>query len=105
MTFHVYDSGKKVKPDYVPPPSKKPQLYTTTYANIMTDKAKLHNGTIMYLTDTQEVVLYDDGNIIKLHDIHNQKADRPQVAVPTNCKNCGAPLHGHKCEYCDTEYW
>jgi len=24
--------------------------------------------------------------------------------TPTNCKNCGAPLHGHKCEYCDTEY-
>ena len=24
--------------------------------------------------------------------------------LPTNCKNCGAPLHGHHCEYCDTEY-
>lgn len=22
----------------------------------------------------------------------------------TNCKNCGAPLHGHKCDYCGTEY-
>jgi predicted RNA-binding protein with PUA domain len=22
----------------------------------------------------------------------------------TNCKNCGAPLHGNKCEYCGTEY-
>lgn len=22
----------------------------------------------------------------------------------TNCKNCGAPLHGGKCEYCGTEY-
>lgn len=21
-----------------------------------------------------------------------------------NCKNCGAPLHGCKCEYCGTEY-
>lgn len=21
-----------------------------------------------------------------------------------NCINCGAPLHGDKCEYCDTEY-
>ena len=21
----------------------------------------------------------------------------------TNCKNCGAPLHGGKCEYCGTE--
>lgn len=22
----------------------------------------------------------------------------------TNCKNCGAPLTGGKCEYCGTEY-
>lgn len=22
----------------------------------------------------------------------------------TNCKNCGAPLHGSRCEYCGTEY-
>jgi hypothetical protein len=22
----------------------------------------------------------------------------------TNCVNCGAPLHGKKCEYCGTEY-
>lgn len=22
----------------------------------------------------------------------------------TNCKNCGAPLHSNRCEFCDTEY-
>lgn len=22
----------------------------------------------------------------------------------TNCKNCGAPLHSYKCDYCGTEY-
>lgn len=22
----------------------------------------------------------------------------------TNCKNCGAPIHGDVCEYCGTEY-
>lgn len=27
-----------------------------------------------------------------------------RIAHPTNCKNCGAPLHGSKCEYCGTEY-
>ena len=21
-----------------------------------------------------------------------------------NCRNCGAPVKGHKCEYCDTRY-
>ena len=24
--------------------------------------------------------------------------------MTTNCKNCGAPLHGNRCEYCGTEY-
>lgn len=23
---------------------------------------------------------------------------------PSNCKNCGAPLHRNMCEYCGTEY-
>lgn len=23
---------------------------------------------------------------------------------PKVCVRCGAPLHGYKCEYCDTEY-
>ena len=25
--------------------------------------------------------------------------------IPTNCKNCGAPLHSHECEYCGSEYY
>ena len=27
-----------------------------------------------------------------------------RISYPTNCKNCGAPLHGSKCEFCGTEY-
>ena len=28
------------------------------------------------------------------------------AAAPTfiNCRNCGAPVNGHKCEYCETRY-
>lgn len=29
---------------------------------------------------------------------------KPKHPKLTNCKNCGAPLHGNKCEFCDTEY-
>lgn len=28
----------------------------------------------------------------------------PQEKPPTNCKNCGAVLKGHVCEYCGTRY-
>lgn len=24
--------------------------------------------------------------------------------VKCNCRNCGAPVYGYKCEYCDTHY-
>ena len=26
------------------------------------------------------------------------------VKKPRTCSQCGAPLHGNKCEYCNTEY-
>ena len=39
------------------------------------------------------------------HDFPNAKtSDHSNVALPLNCKNCGAPLHGHICKFCDTEY-
>lgn len=28
----------------------------------------------------------------------------PEKPKLTNCKNCGAPLTGTKCEYCGTDY-
>lgn len=28
----------------------------------------------------------------------------PKTKPPTNCRNCGAPLHGFVCEYCGTAY-
>lgn len=28
----------------------------------------------------------------------------PKEKPPTNCKNCGAVLKGHVCEYCATRY-
>ena len=39
------------------------------------------------------------------HDFPNTKTvDHNNLALPLNCKNCGAPLHGHICKFCDTEY-
>ena len=31
----------------------------------------------------------------------SSESNKPKI---TNCKNCGAPLHGSICEYCGTEY-
>lgn len=32
------------------------------------------------------------------------KTKPPKQLHPTNCRNCGAPLHGFVCEYCGTSY-
>ena len=31
----------------------------------------------------------------------SSESNKPKI---TNCKNCGAPLHGNVCEYCGPEY-
>lgn len=33
-----------------------------------------------------------------------KEPEEPKVLQPLECKNCGAPLHGSRCEYCGTEY-
>ena len=34
----------------------------------------------------------------------SQDSKSKSSSIPTNCKNCGAPLHGNRCKFCDTEY-
>ena len=52
----------------------------------------------------------NDGLYLRTSDGYSPIADVPITIEnehshhPTNCKNCGAPLHGHICEFCDTEY-
>ena len=33
-----------------------------------------------------------------------QNEPQKYMSFPTNCVNCGAPLHGNVCKFCDTEY-
>ena len=41
---------------------------------------------------------------LNIEQVAKIKANEEAAHRPTNCKNCGAPLHGNKCEFCDTEY-
>ena len=38
-------------------------------------------------------------------DLLNNEIIIHKNPLPTNCKNCGAPLHSHECEYCGSEYY
>lgn len=38
-------------------------------------------------------------------DLLNNEVIVHKNPIPTNCKNCGAILHSHECEYCGSEYY
>lgn len=46
----------------------------------------------------QNVFINGDNNTVNINSPGTNKVH------PTNCVNCGAPLHGDKCPFCDTEY-
>lgn len=56
--------------------------------------------------ETGQLVFYGDEVFLKTDDSY-VKIGTENVShshLPTNCVNCGAPLHGHTCKFCDTEY-
>ena len=44
-----------------------------------------------------------DGAVLKMQDYMEKKQTPKAKAIARQCPNCGAPLHGNVCEYCDTE--
>lgn len=71
----------------------------------------------MIMIEPSYVEIYKDlgGNGALIHCLNRwiEKIGTPNTDVPTiksmtpkltNCKNCGAPLHSNRCEFCGTEY-
>ena len=55
--------------------------------------------------ETGQLVMVADELFIKTDDSYVKIASESTHShLPTNCVNCGAPLHGHRCQFCDTEY-
>lgn len=57
------------------------------------------------LSQTNEDILSDKGLTLLPHkvDFYQQTAAKDNKNI-TNCRNCGAPMKGYKCEYCGTRY-
>ena len=62
--------------------------------NIDTAKA----GELFYCHSEDRFFIKTDDSYVRI------AKENKSSNIPTNCKNCGAPLHGNKCEFCDTEY-
>lgn len=37
------------------------------------------------------------------YSLTNKPIEEKRITYPTNCKNCGAVLHNHICEYCGSD--
>ena len=63
-------------------------LYTSCeYEHIRMQRELEYQSLLMQCQDTRD-------RYLSVHEEH----------LPTNCKNCGAPLESHRCEYCGTKY-
>ena len=62
-------------------------------------------GTI-YVNDTNTYMYTEElgWQNIGQTDVDIVGVDLSLDKLPTNCKNCGAVLKGHVCEYCGTRY-
>ena len=62
--------------------------------------ASFDGGDLVFVQDADLAVNYR-----KLGDYGYacRKYEPQKPTIPTNCKNCGAPLKGD-CEYCETRY-
>lgn len=75
-------------------------------------KAEYINGDKMYKHVYEDAYRDGSGHLhcdrIYTYDLeYREESVEPTTRkqLPTNCKNCGAPLHSHECEYCGSEYY
>lgn len=98
-TIRDWDEYEMLKPmDY----EQKQKLVTTEYIN----------GDKMYKYVYGDTYRDISGHLhcdkIYTYDLeYREEGVEPTIqrSLPTNCKNCGAPLHSHECEYCGSEYY
>ena len=62
-------------------------------------------GDVAYETDTGKTLIYDGEKWNDLGFPCDEPIERPaKITYPSNCKNCGAVMKSHVCEYCGTHY-
>lgn len=61
-------------------------------------------GDVLYCTDDYCIYIYNGAIWTKLFsDDEPNYRTITHIKYPINCKNCGAILHNHICEYCGSD--
>ena len=71
--------------------------YDATHSYLTGDICIIDGYPHMYIGDNWECIS------INPCDDKDNKTIIPKIIYPTNCKNCGAILHNHICEYCGSD--
>ena len=93
-----FDSDISEELDNVVESMVKFQEVAHKFPNNVTDNAKVGD---LFIAEG-EVFCNTGDSYVRLPSTNSHM--HSQLHLPTNCKNCGAPLHGNRCEFCDTEY-
>lgn len=84
------------------PPSMPNAPIGTIYVDKHTNKTWMLNPQrkwVQMLTFADAVEIFSNNRkITTLYSTEHKEK------VKCNCRNCGAPVYGYKCEYCDTRY-
>lgn len=84
-----------------PVPIKPPKMYVGTEF-----PTNAPNGAVFLDTSTNRC-FYKSINLTEwapISNVHASESRQTEYKNITNCRNCGAPVKGHKCEYCETRY-
>lgn len=66
------------------------------------NRIKSHYGTLAYVVSINETYIgTPEGRWAPIIVADGVVKDNKDI---TNCRNCGAPVKGYKCEYCGTKY-
>lgn len=61
------------------------------------------NATWVCTTTTSKTSKWDVISSPSDYSLTNKPVKEKRITYPTNCKNCGAILHNHICEYCGSD--
>lgn len=67
-----------------------------------------YDGELFLQLDTKKMFKYSASTHtweeLSLSSLSSQSETSTKPLTAQICTQCGAPLHGNRCEYCDTEY-
>lgn len=75
-------------------------IFLGTFVNFPKDA---NYGDVFHCLYDNCTYVYVNNEWVNIYSTEDLYSDNNQYDYPTNCRNCGAVLHNHICEFCGTD--